>query len=48
MLDWLMAPPEFALAEQYASAVATLGMAVWYMPVLPISPMLAVVGEPHH
>ncbi|GAB4814122.1 hypothetical protein N2152v2_001168 [Parachlorella kessleri] len=44
MLDWLMSPPDFPLAEQYASAVATLGMGLWYMPVLPISPMIAVLG----
>lgn len=43
-LDRLLAPPPFPLAEQHASAVTTVGLALWYMPVLPISPLIALVG----
>lgn len=41
----LLAPPPFLLAEQYASAVTTLGVALCWMPVLPISPFIAALGE---
>jgi hypothetical protein len=44
MLDRLLAPPDFPLAEQHAAAVTTLGLALWYSPALPISPMIAAVG----
>lgn len=44
MLDQLVAPPLFPMAEQHAAAVTTLGLAMFYMPVLPISPMIALVG----
>jgi hypothetical protein len=45
MLNHLLQPPEFLLAEQYASALTTLGVALCWMPVLPISPFLAATGE---
>ncbi|KAL4440168.1 hypothetical protein ABPG75_003169 [Micractinium tetrahymenae] len=44
MADRLLAPPPFLLAEQYASALTTLGLALCWMPVLPISPFLAALG----
>lgn len=44
MLNQLLAPPLFPMAEQYAASVTTLGLALWYMPVLPMSPMIALVG----
>lgn len=44
MLNRLLAPPDFPLAEQHAASVTALGLAMWYMPVLPISPMIALVG----
>ena len=43
-MNALLAPPEFLLAEQYASAVTTLGVALWWMPVLPVSPFLAALA----
>ena len=45
MLNHLLQPPDFPLAEQYASALTTLGVALCWMPVLPISPFLAAAGE---
>ena len=44
MLNNLLEPPPFLLAEQYAAALTTLGVAMCWMPVLPISPFIAVVG----
>ena len=44
MLEQLLAPPLFPLAEQHAASVTTLGLAMWYMPVLPISPLIALMG----
>eukprot|EP00887_Chlorella_sp_A99_P002393 scaffold10.g2393.t1 len=44
MLDRLMQPPEFPLAEAHASAITTLGMGLFYAPMLPMSPMLASIG----
>lgn len=44
MLENLLAPPMFPLAEQHAASVTTLGLAMWFMPVLPISPLIAVTG----
>ena len=44
MMDRLMQPPEFPLAEAHATIITTLGMAMFYLPVLPISPMLATIG----
>lgn len=44
MTDRLLEPPPFLLAEQYASALTTLGLALCWMPVLPISPYLACLG----
>lgn len=44
MMNRLLQPPEFLLAEQYASAVTTLGLALCWMPVLPASPMIAALG----
>lgn len=43
-MNRLLQPPEFLLAEQYASAVTTLGLALCWMPVLPASPMIAALG----
>lgn len=43
-MNALLAPPEFLLAEQYASAVTTLGAALCWAPVLPVSPLLAALG----
>ena len=44
MMNRLLEPPPFLLAEQYASALTTLGVAVCWMPVLPISPYIAALG----
>ena len=44
MLNQLLAPPPFPMAEQHASAVTTIGLAMLYMPVLPISPIISLVG----
>lgn len=44
MTDSLLEPPPFLLAEQYASALTTLGLALCWMPVLPVSPFLAALG----
>ncbi|PRW39140.1 kinase domain [Chlorella sorokiniana] len=44
MMNRLLQPPEFLLAEQYASALTTLGLALCWMPVLPISPLIAALG----
>lgn len=44
MLNFWLAPPLFPLAEQHAASITTLGLAMFYMPVLPISPMIAVLG----
>jgi len=44
MLNRLLAPPMFPMAEQHAASVTTLGLAMFYMPVLPISPMISLVG----
>lgn len=44
MLNFWLAPPLFPLAEQHAASITTLGLAMFYMPVLPISPMIAVFG----
>jgi len=43
-MNRLLQPPEFLLAEQYASALTTLGLALCWMPVLPISPLIATLG----
>ena len=40
-----MAPQEFLLSERYAAAVKTLGLALFFMPVLPISIIIAFCGE---
>lgn len=44
MMNRLLQPPEFLLAEQYASAVTTLGLALCWMPVLPVSPLIAALA----
>lgn len=44
MMNRLLEPPPFLLAEQYASALTTLGVAVCWMPVLPISPFIAITA----
>lgn len=43
-LDALLAPPPFPLAEQAANAVMVLALALWWGPVLPLSPMLGTLG----
>ena len=45
MVDQLMAPQEFLLSERYAAAVKTLGLALFFMPVLPISIIIAFCGK---
>ena len=40
-----MAPQEFLLSERYAAAVKTLGLALFFMPVLPISIIIAFCGK---
>ncbi len=44
MLDLLLAPESFLLSERYASAVKTLGLAIFFMPVLPLGCVIALVG----
>ncbi|KAI8112216.1 hypothetical protein M9434_003540 [Picochlorum sp. BPE23] len=44
MLNRMMAPPIFPMAEQHAASVASIGLAMFYMPVLPISPYISLVG----
>ena len=44
MLESLTIPPPLRLPRRYANAIKTLGMAILYMPALPISPILALVG----
>ncbi len=47
MLDLLLAPESFLLSERYASAVKTLGLAIFFMPVLPLGCVIALVGLSH-
>ena len=47
MLDLLLAPESFLLSERYASAVKTLGLAIFFMPVLPLGCVIALAGQPH-
>ena len=44
MANRLLSPLPFLLADQYASALTTLGLGVLWMPVLPLSPYLALLG----
>ena len=44
MLDRLLAPPTFPLAEAHAGSVTTLGLALFYAPILPLSPYIALVA----
>lgn len=44
MMDLLLAPESFLLSERYASAVKTLGLAIFFMPVLPLSCVIALAG----
>ena len=44
MLDLLLAPESFLLSERYASAVKTVGLAIFFMPVLPLGCVIALVG----
>lgn len=44
MMDALLAPPDFPLAEEAAGAIKTLGMAMFWAPVLPPSLFLAAIG----
>ncbi len=46
MLDLLLAPESFLLSERYASAVKTLGLAIFFMPVLPLGCVIALAGQP--
>lgn len=48
MMDLLLAPESFLLSERYASAVKTLGLAIFFMPVLPLSCVIALAGQHHH
>ena len=43
-LNNLLKPPSFFLAERYAANVKTLGLAICYMPALPLSPFIALLG----
>lgn len=45
MMDLLLAPESFLLSERYASAVKTLGLAIFFMPVLPLSCVIALAGQ---
>ena len=45
MLDLLLAPESFLLSERYASTVKTLGLAIFFMPVLPLGCVIALVGQ---
>lgn len=44
MLDRLLAPPAFPLAEAHAGSVTTLGLALFYAPILPLSPFIALAA----
>jgi hypothetical protein len=44
MLNRLLAPPIFPMAEQHAASITSIGLAMFYMPVLPISPYISLVG----
>lgn len=44
MLNRMLAPPIFPMAEQHAASVTSIGLAMFYMPVLPISPYISMVG----
>lgn len=44
MLDNLVMPRHFFLSVRYAAAVKTMGLALFYLPVLPISPLIAALG----
>ena len=44
MMDLAMEPPEFILAEKYASVCKTVALAMIYGPVLPVSYVLAIIA----
>ena len=44
MLNFLVRPPDFALARRYTDALRTLGLMVFFSPVLPASPFIALAG----
>jgi hypothetical protein len=44
MLNRMLAPPIFPMAEQHAASVTSIGLAMFYMPVLPISPFISMIG----
>ncbi|GMH32281.1 hypothetical protein BSKO_00115 [Bryopsis sp. KO-2023] len=44
MMNTMLMPHHFFLAERYAASVKTLGLALFYMPALPISPLIAALG----
>lgn len=37
-------PTEFSLPQRYANTINTVGLAILYAPVLPLSPAIAFVG----
>lgn len=44
MLNLLMEPAPFLLAERYASNFRTISLAFGYMPILPVSAYIALIG----
>lgn len=44
-LDALLAGAPLRLEERYAAAMRTLGLAVLCAPMLPLSPLIALIGE---
>ena len=44
MLNFLVRPPDFALARRYTDALRTLGLMVFFSPILPASPFIAFAG----
>ena len=44
MVESLLMPPKFKLPNHYAHVLKTLGMAILYMPALPLSPFIALVS----
>jgi hypothetical protein len=43
-LNWCREPPQFALPQRFAAASKTIALAVLYAPILPISPIIGLVG----
>lgn len=40
----MLAPPIFPMAEQHAASITSIGLAMFYMPVLPVSPYISLLG----